>query len=287
MGKRKQLLFFALFWMMFSVVRVGYTYAQDAGSGGGPAVEAYSEDPEVADSDADYEYDEEETVSGPFYNGFSFNDTLEQKDFKKRTLREAEWNEIRRDPAYQYEKEVKEEVQPKAEGDNWFSKFVVGLITAVATFLVSDIGKIILWTIVAAILCWLIFLIFKRRGIYLFARSAKKIKKVARTDEAADDFVPESWSSVIQQAEASGNYRLAVRHSFRHIVHLMQEAKIISLQKALANHQILALLRQTSYHADFRQLLRHYEYIWYGHFEVQAKAYQHIKSIYTKLSSQL
>ncbi len=287
MGKRKQLLIFGLFWLVLSVIQVGNTYAQGTVEEGGQATEVYAEDPEAIAPEADYDYEEEDEVSGPFYGGFSFNDSLDKAVFYKRSIREADWNELSRNPEFQYEKEIEKEKKPEQEGDNWFSRFIVKLITALATFLVSDIGKIILWTIVAAILCWLIFLIFKRRGIYLFARSGKKIKKTTATDEAADDFVPESWSSVIQQAEANGNYRLAVRHSFRHIVHLMQEAKIISSQRALANHQILALLRQTNYHAGFRQLLRHYEYIWYGDFEVQAQGYQHIKSIYTQLSSQL
>lgn len=284
MGKRKQLLLFGLFWMLFAIIQVGYTYAQGTVEEGGMATDVYTEDP---DAIAPEEHYDDEEYSGPFYNGFSFNDTLDKKGFAKRSIPEADWNEISRNPEFQYEKEVEKEKKPEQEGDNWFGRFIERLIMALATFLVSDIGKIILWTIVAIVLCWLIFLVFKRRGIYLFARSGKKIKKTDTADETGDDFIPESWTSVIQQAEANGNYRLAVRHSFRHIVHLMQEAKIISPQRALANHQILALLRQTNYHADFRQLLRHYEYIWYGDFEVGAQGYQRIKSIYTQLSSQL
>lgn len=284
MAKRKQLLFFALFWMMLSAIQVRHAYAQVPEEDGGPASEVYSEDPEAIAPDEDYDYEEDEEVSGPFYNGFSFNDSLDKKVFDKRSIGEADWNEISRNPEYQYEKEVEKVKKPEVNNESsWLTDFFIWFFD----FLVSDIGKIILWVIVAAILCWLIFLIFKRRGIYLFARSGKKIKKAAVADETGDDFIPESWSSVIRQAEASGNYRLAVRHSFRHIVHLMQAAKIISSERALANHQILSLLRQSNYHADFRQLLRHYEYIWYGDFEVQAQGYQHIKSIYTKLSSQL
>lgn len=287
MGKRKQLLFFSLFWLVLSVMQVRYTYAQAPDAEGGPATEVYSEDPEAIAPDEDYEYDEGDGVSGPFYSGFSFNDSLDKKVFDKRSVPEADWNEISRNPEFQYQKEAEKEKKPETDDNNWFQKFMEWFIAGLATFLVSDIGKIILWTIVAVILCWLIFLVFKRRGIHLFARSGKKIKKADMPDETGDDFIPESWTSVIRQAEANGNYRLAVRHSFRHIVHLMQEAKIISPQRALANHQILSLLRQTNYHADFRQLLRHYEYIWYGDFKVEAQRYQRIKSIYTQLSSQL
>ncbi len=284
MAKRKQLLFFALFWLALSVLQVRHTYAQVPVEDGGPATEVYSEDPEAIAPGEEYDYEEDEEVSGPFYNGFSFNDSLDKKVFDKRSIREADWHEISRNPEFQYEKEIEKVKKPEVNNESsWLAELIAGFFD----FLVSDIGKIILWVIVAAILCWLIFLIFKRRGIYFFARSGKKIKKAVVADETGDDFIPESWSSVIRQAEDNGNYRLAVRHSFRHIVHLMQTAKIISSERALANHQILSLLRQSNYHADFRQLLRHYEYIWYGDFEVQAQGYQHIKSIYTKLSSQL
>lgn len=284
MLQRKHLLFFGLFWVVLLGIQAGHTYAQGTVVERAPADEAYYEDPEAIAPGEDYDYEEDEEVSGPFYNGFSFNDSLDKKVFNKRSIREADWNEISRNPEFQYEKEIEKVKKPEVNNESsWLADFFIWFFD----FLVSDIGKIILWVIVAAILCWLIFLIFKRRGIYLFARSGKKIKKAAAVDETGDDFIPESWSSVILQAEANGNYRLAVRHSFRHIVHLMQTAKIISSERALANHQILSLLRQSNYHADFRQLLRHYEYIWYGDFEVQAQGYQHIKSIYTKLSSQL
>lgn len=285
MGKHKQLLFCSLFWVLLTAIPAGYTYAQDPPPESGPASKAYSEDPEVMAADENYDYEEEdEGVPGPFYSGFSFNDSLDKKVFDKRSIREADWNELSRDPGFQYEKEIAQAKKQEVSNEsNWLAEFFIWLFN----FLVSGVGKVILWTIVAAILCWMIFLIFKRRGVYLFARSGKKIKNVQTADETGDDFVPESWESVIRQAEANGNYRLAVRHSFRHIVHLMQAAKIISSERALGNHQILSMLRQSSYHADFRQLLRHYEYIWYGEFEVEAPGYQHIKSIYTQLSSQL
>lgn len=286
MLNRKQLLFFIWFFgVLFAGSLKHYVYAQ------GTTVERVvvrqeasdpGEDPDVVDPD---DYDEE--ISGPFYDGFSFNDSLNKEGFDKRSIGDADWKTISSNPEFQYRKETEKVTQKEQDTESsWLTELYEWFIGVFLAFLLSGPGKIILWLIVAAILIWLIFLAFKRRGIHLFARSGKKIK-VAATDETGDDFIPESWAVVILQAEANGNYRLAVRHSFRHIVHLMQQERIIPAERSLSNHQILALLRQSSYYADFRQLLRHYEYIWYGGFEVEEPAYQHIKSIYTKLSGQL
>lgn len=289
MPKLKQLLFFGLFWAVCAGCPEGYIYAQGAGAAVEKEVvqqqEFYAdEDPDVIDPD---NYEEE--VSGTFYDGFAFNDSLDKKVFNKRSIGDADWKTIRSNPEFQYRKEAEEIKKTEQNTEsNWLAKFFKGLIEVLSLFLLSGIGKIILWLIVAAILCWLIFLVFKRRGIHLFTRSGKKIKRpVAAADETGDDFIPESWASVIQQAEANGNYRLAVRHSFRHIVHLMQVERIIPAERSLSNHQILSLLRQSNYYTDFRKLLRHYEYVWYGDFEVQEPGYKHIKSIYTQLSGQL
>lgn len=286
MLKLKRLLFFGLFWAVCIGSPAGYIYAQEATVEKvvAPSGDSYSdEDPDVVDP-GDYE----EEVIGTFYEGFPFNDSLDKKDFTKRSIGDADWKKISSKPEYQYQKETEKVKNPEQNPEsNWLAKFFSWLIEVLSLFLLSGIGKIILWLIVAAILCWLIFLVFKRRGVHLFARSGKKIKRPVTTDETGDDFIPESWASVIQQAEATGNYRLAVRHSFRHIVHLMQEERIIPAERSLSNHQILSLLRQHNYYAEFRQLLRHYEYIWYGGYEIQEPAYKHIKSIYTQLSGQL
>lgn len=286
MLNRKQLLFFiGLFGVLLAGSLKNHVYAQRTTVERVVVRQEVSdpgEDPDVVDPDA---YEEE--ISGPFYDGFSFNDSLDKEVFDKRSIGDADWKTISSNPEFQYRKETEKATRQEQDTEgNWLTKLYNWFIGVFLAFLLSGSGKIILWLIVAAILFWLIFLAFKRRGIHLFARSGKKIK-VAATDETRDDFIPESWAAVILQAEANGNYRLAVRHSFRHIVHLMQQERIIPAERALSNHQILALLRQSSYYAGFRQLLRHYEYIWYGGFEVEDPAYKQIKSIYTQLSGQL
>ncbi|OJV54655.1 MAG: hypothetical protein BGO31_06710 [Bacteroidetes bacterium 43-16] len=248
----------------------------------------YAADPDIVTSGEEEDYESESY--GPFYNGFSFNDSLERVVFRKRTINEADWQSISRNPEFQYEKEVEKVKEEQKNKDNWLTAFLTWLAKVLGgffEFLFSGPGKILLWTIVALILAWLVFLIFKRRGVYLFARSDKKIKKNKNLDETADDFIPESWESVIHQAEVNGNYRLAVRHSFRHILHLAELGKIISLEKSLSNHQVLAAMKKSNAYEEFRKLLRHYEYTWYGSFDIRESAYAGIKSIYVKLRDQL
>lgn len=240
----------------------------------------------VAEEDAYIEAGQEdgddEAYAGPFSNGFSINDSIRNRSYHERSINVAEWQKLSRDPRYVYKKKNVTGPEKEDSGSSWAGRF----ISAVFEFLFSPIGKTLLWMLLAALVMWVVWRIFKNNGIYIFARGAGKVK-APDDHEHSDHFVPTSWETVIARAEESEDYRLALRHAFRHIVHKMQEQQILKSDNAQSNGQYLNALRNSVFFDDFRSLLRHYEYVWYGHYELGAASYRSVKRIYLEIRSKL
>lgn len=224
------------------------------------------------------EYEEE--YAGPFSKGFSINDSIKDRSYYQRSVTVADWQELAGSQEYVYQKE---QVRvSKADDASWLAQ----LIASFFEFLFSPVGKTLLWTLLAVIIIWIGWRVTRNKGTYIFARGAGKIK-LSPQKEQADDFVPISWESVIAQAEANEDYRLALRYAFRHVVHKMREKQVLELSDTRSNSQYLNALRSSVFFDDFRSLLRHYEYVWYGHYELSAASYKSVKQIYLDIRSKL
>lgn len=244
-----------------------------------PAYNAYVEEGNYADEDKE---DYEEEYNGPFYDGFSLNDTIQNHAFQERKISDEDWKKISDKSEYVYKKKEIKQKTVKDTEPNWLMQ----IFYAIISFLFSTAGKILMWLLLAALIIWILVAVFKNQGIYFFARGRGKIETPVM-DELSDDFVPESWEDVIAKAEANQDYRLAIRHAYRHIVHQMQDKNILKLNNAQSNHQYLNALRDTAYFDDFKTLLKHYEYVWYGHYELGATSYQSVKVFYEQLKAKL
>lgn len=214
---------------------------------------------------------------------FSYSDSIEPVRPEPRKISDAAWTRMTSDPDFQY-------TQPKAEPEKEYKPSLWSrIIGEIFSFFAGPFGTFLLWAIVALIVIAVIWQIVRHNGLPLFGRKDKKIS-TAQTDELADDFIPESWEDIIRKAEQIPDYRLAVRHSYRHILLLLHERGLINYSPSGSNYQYVSVLRQsghTELHVLLTQLLRHYEYAWYGGFTVDAPHYQSIHQIYQQLKQKI
>jgi hypothetical protein len=64
---------------------------------------------------------------------------------------------------------------------------------------------------------------------------------------------------------------------FLQLLKNLSEKNIIQYKHDRTNFDYLSQLYATRYYEDFFRITRHYEYSWYGQFEVSPKTYQVIK----------
>ncbi|PSK92687.1 DUF4129 domain-containing protein [Taibaiella chishuiensis] len=232
-----------------------------------PAVFA-QEDSTVTDYDA---YEQEEYVA-PGDEGearpLHFSEISTPLPFRERAIDAAQWQKLSADDVFRYTDDQPEVKPAQQEEDSWF----IRMLGSIFEFFRSAAGKALIWIVIAAFLLFLVFRIFKLNGNVLFARKDKKLQQ--HQDETADDYVPENWEQSIAEAAQAGNYRLAVRHGYRYLLHLMHEQGKIRFETAKTNYQYAYELSGSRWHQPFMQLTRQYEYAWYGGFDIGQEQYE-------------
>jgi hypothetical protein len=146
--------------------------------------------------------------------------------------------------------------------------------------------RTLLWVIIigafAATLIWYLYQgnvrLFRKRGL--------------ATEQEGDEELPQdifaiNYQREIDNAVSQGNYRLAIRLHFLRLLKNLSDKGIIRYKQDRTNLDYLIQLNESSYFKSFFRLTRHYEYSWYGHFEVDKPAYDLIRSEFETLENQL
>lgn len=136
----------------------------------------------------------------------------------------------------------------------------------------------LLWLVIiggfAAALIW--FLAGSQVGLFRKRNKAKPTKD--EPNEIPEDIFAISYQQEIDKAARSGNYRLAVRLYFLRLLRNMSEQNIIQYKQDKTNLDYLLQLHSTSYYNKFFRVTRHYEYAWYGLFDINETTYRAIEN---------
>ncbi len=138
----------------------------------------------------------------------------------------------------------------------------------------------LLWAIIIGGFITVLVLFLVKSNIRLFHRAPAA---VAKTDESVFDenIFSIDYKSEISKAVQKENYRLAVRLYFLETLKHLTDTNHIQYKDDLTNSDYLFQLRNTAYHAPFKNLTRHFEYTWYGQFGITPAIYTAIESDFT------
>lgn len=106
-------------------------------------------------------------------------------------------------------------------------------------------------------------------------------------DEMPEDIFAIKYQQEIDKALAQGNYRLAVRIHFLRLLRNLSDKSLIQYKQEKTNLDYLMELSSKTWYADFFRLTRHFEYSWYGQFEVQEETYRIIASEFNQFEKKL
>ena len=84
---------------------------------------------------------------------------------------------------------------------------------------------------------------------------------------------PQRLPTLIRRAEQQGQWRLALRYRFLHLLHQLDNAGKIRWQPYKTNRDYLRELKEENLKKDFRLLSRVYDYYWFGHYPLHAPDY--------------
>lgn len=228
-------------------------------------VEAPAVDTSYAMDDADAE--EEEYVMDTLLSStaiFYPNDSLRRLRKDKQLA-----TNLRLDSLLKRWQEEQKEEQPKE-------------VNTKALFTFIDFLRLLLWFLVIGGVLFLIYRLFlSEKG--LFTASVKK-KQVMEEEEPTDEG---GWALKVKEAEQQGNYRLAVRYLYLQVLALIAEKGWLQLSADKTNYQYVRELTNKAIRNEFARITLHYEYAWYGNFEVEEQVYRVIKNEYSSFQTKI
>ncbi|MBN8858610.1 MAG: DUF4129 domain-containing protein [Sphingobacteriales bacterium] len=185
---------------------------------------------------------------------------------------------LKKDGAFWYadkDMEKKEDTGKLSRGDRIF----IGLLRLLA----NPVFRQILWIIIiggfAAAVIW--FLVQNQMNIFGRGRKPLVIRKTET--EATEDMLSANLEKAADDAAAKGDFRLAVRFRYLHLLKTFSQQELLQYRKDATNIDYLKQLYDRPYYKDFFKVTRHYEYAWYGGMPVSAQQYEFVTHAFNDL----
>ena len=132
-----------------------------------------------------------------------------------------------------------------------------------------------------------IFLLFKMNFGSVFFWN-KKSGNNADLEFYDEDILHTDYDKLIEKALSDKNYRTAVRYLYLKLLKTLALKEIIHWEADKTNKDYRNEIRTGKYGSAFETLTRDYEYVWYGHFQINPDLFfrvnEEFKSIFIKLN---
>ena len=136
--------------------------------------------------------------------------------------------------------------------------------------------KIILWMLALAFLGIIIYQLLKNQGVFQRSSASKLAEK---TQEEELLLLHDDFKRLAQQALERNDYRMAVRYHFLDILQQLRDKNHINYEPDKTNGRYMYEL-PVNWRNDFAKLSFQYEYVWYGHFEINQEQYEQVNKAY-------
>jgi hypothetical protein len=132
----------------------------------------------------------------------------------------------------------------------------------------------ILWILGIGFVGFILYTLFLRDGAF-----RKNTKKAPVSEEAQPEEVKpgSDMDRLIRQALQNKNYRLAIRYQYLNCLYKLAEKGLVQFAVDKTNYQYVSELTNAQLRNEFAKLTLHYEYAWYGEFDIDEPLYQKIE----------
>ncbi|PJJ83834.1 hypothetical protein [Mucilaginibacter auburnensis] len=145
-------------------------------------------------------------------------------------------------------------------------------------------GRVITYTLFALGVAGVVFLIMKLAGVNPFwVIRGKSANANVPYSEHLENIHELNIDEEIGKAVSVGNYRLAVRMLYLKSLKQLNEAGSIQWDINKTNSQYSNEINNAEQRLHFNLLTRQFEYIWYGEFNIDAKAFAQVSAMFNDL----
>jgi hypothetical protein len=181
-----------------------------------------------------------------------------------------------------------------ADKDFWYANTVFAKNKAVAneetqrgrSIFESVVFQTLLWIVIIASFIGFLAMYLANSNVRLF-RKNRTVDSVEDDNVELQDIFAISYQKEIDRAIGAGNLRLAVRLLFLQLLRQLSDKNLIQYKQDRTNFDYLLQVSQTNWYPQFFRLTRHYEYVWYGKFDIDTEQFDVIKKDFGSLGKQL
>ncbi|MBR9920113.1 MAG: DUF4129 domain-containing protein [Bacteroidetes bacterium] len=196
-----------------------------------------------------------------------------QEDISLQRFDSSEWARITRELEYE---SLKEEEKKPAQTTSRRRETSPGM----ATFL-----KILMIGGGIALLVFILLQYFNGTDFGGKRKAARNRQLNIEIDELEKDLPDSQLDPVLQKAEQSGNYRLAIRLRYLKVIQALTEKGYIQWKKEKTNGHYSRELRGSELEMPFRKITRIFERLWYGQSEMNAAEYEWVTGNYAEMEN--
>ncbi|MDG5492961.1 DUF4129 domain-containing protein [Psychroserpens sp. SPM9] len=166
----------------------------------------------------------------------------------------------------------------------WLSDFFKNLFDFNSDAQASNFTDIALKIFYVVIFLLVVFFIVKaiinKEGNWVFGKSSDK--NIIPVTDIENNIYETDFKSLISQAEAENNYRLAIRYYYLWLLKTLSEAEIIDYDVEKTNSDYYLEIESQATKEEFSYTSYLYNYIWYGEFDIDSLQFNKGKQAFTQ-----
>jgi hypothetical protein len=143
------------------------------------------------------------------------------------------------------------------------------------------------WILVFAGFALLLGWFLVSANIIVFRKKPKTISSGEEELLEEQDIFSLDYERELQKALNAGNYRMAVRLLYLQTLKQLSELEIIKYAPAKTNADYLSQLAKSRHYNNFFRLTRHFDYVWYGKFNLSQEGFQAMQKDFSTFKQQL
>lgn len=135
------------------------------------------------------------------------------------------------------------------------------------------IVKVILWVLAIAFIAFILYKFFFSDILFRRNTASRNFVPTKNEEEISD---PDAYEKLIADAATNKDFRLAVRYLYLQTLKVLSGKGLIAFSADKTNYQYQRELANTAYQKDFTAITLHYEYTWYGKFDISEDVYKNL-----------
>ena len=127
--------------------------------------------------------------------------------------------------------------------------------------------------IFVAVLVYIIVQILTKNRIVLFTKN----KRFNVAYDVEENVEQTDIATLINQAESAGDFRMAARYRYLHLLNALNDRRLITVHNEKTNWDYVRQMNKHPQYGKFRYLTLAYDYVWYGEIQPTAEQYEVLK----------